>query len=46
MTKFWKHKIPNRPLVWWYVQGRKHFAVNHGAATRRMWGCGNYHNTI
>lgn len=42
MTRsFWKSRIPHRPLVWWYVQGRKMFGKEF-PSIKRMWGCGRY----
>ena len=37
-----KHRIPRRPTVWWYVQGRKMFDRHYSPAIRAMWGCGRY----
>jgi hypothetical protein len=40
-NSFWKCRIPRRPNVWWYVQGRKFFGVAP-IMIRRMWQCGRY----
>jgi hypothetical protein len=42
-SKFWQHRVPRRPLVWWYVMGRKNFEFTFGAR-RRAWQCGDYHH--
>lgn len=42
MTRFWRHKIPHRPNLYWHVMGRKMFDTKYSLAVRAMWGCGNY----
>jgi len=42
---FWRYRIPRRPRVWWYVQGRKAYAKQF-ASIKRMWGCGDYHGAL